>query len=817
MGLEPAGDSVYRVKRAMRGPSEATPTTPERHTARVMLGRHAGLAWAALVAGPCVLMVGQKALRIEALEPAVPQGTALWLLLPDLLLAGGLAALAWAWLVWALHRAGERGLGGGLLAWQLSLGLLLFVNTASHRYFLTTGTPLDFPMFQLGLVEIGERARVASSEIPWGTWLLNLLALATTLVVPGWALQRGDREMNETPGTAAQAPRVTLRGSLALGPLAGVLALVGSAWTPGPDGVGADFVRPAAVNLLMTATPDDPASAALLSEARAAPRGATSLLREDDGPPRNVVFILLESTGARATTPYNAETSTTPALARWAAGGTLVESAHAVVPHTSKALVAILCGFAPRIGVRITEALPGGLPGRCLPDLLREQGYASAFMQSARGSFEHRADLVAALGFERFEHSETLPTAGFERANYFAYEDDILRAPARTFVQQSLASGRPFVLTLLTGATHHDYRAVRRHGTETHDPRDATRNRWLNAVRRQDHFMDDVLTDLREFGALENTLVVIVGDHGEAFGEHGLRTHDEVPYQEVLHVPLVLLDGQPPGRVRGPVTQLDLVPTVLDRLGFTPEGGRYAGLPLTEEMPSDRRIYAACYHELRCAVEIEGTRKRIHRYGVLPDQVFDLDADPGEHTDVLVSSGSEAEEARERSRRWVQVATHMSQNTDGIERLVDAARLRELPPDAHRVTGRFGDSIRVLGVSYPSDPPRLGALFEFTVFYQVLAPLPPHFRLEQLGRGSSARVINYTHTPVAGLYPAALWQPGEIVADRFSLRVVRNHAGDFLDVSVAFRSEDGADHLPVVEGESRHEGELFLARVPVQR
>lgn len=797
----------------MRGPSElpaenaAREPAPSRWTVR----RRVGVTWLGLWVAPAIVLVGQKAQRIGLLSPTPGPLSVVHTLVPDLLLLGGIGALLWAWLARSVHRPGERGLRVGLAAWQAQLALLLLVSTACHRYFVTTGTPLDFPMFALGIVEIRERASVLSSEIPWGTWTANAAALAVMLLVPRWALSQ---PLQDTPPPVESPPSVAR--SLRLAAL-GLVGLVSSALLPPPAGVGADVMRPSVVNLILTGTHEDPASASLLSESRAAPRGAARLHATSSERPRNVVFILLESTGAYATTPYNSRATTTPALARWAERGTLVESAHAVVPHTSKALVAILCGFAPRIGVRITEALPGGLPGRCLPDLLREQGYASAFMQSARGSFEHRADLVAALGFERFEHSGSLPAEGFEQANYFAHEDDILRAPARAFVEESLAAERPFVLTLLTGATHHDYRAVRRHGTQAHDPSDATRNRWLNAVRRQDHFMDDVLSDLQALGALDDTLVVIVGDHGEAFGEHGLRTHDEVPYQEVLHVPLLLLDGEPPGRVRGPVTQLDIVPTVLDRLEVTLEGGRYAGMPLEPEMPTDRRLYAACYHELRCAVEIEGSRKRIHRYGVLPDQVFDIVNDPGELVDLAASSGSEADEARERSRRWVQVTNLMSQTTAGIERLVDEARVTALPAGAHAVTGRFGDAIRVLGVGYPSTPPRLGGFLEFTVYYQVLAPLPPHFRLEQAGRGEGARVVNYTHTPVGGLYPAALWRRGEIIADTFSLRVVRNHEGDFLDVSVAFRSEDGRDHLPVAEGESRHPGELFLARVPIRR
>ncbi|MCA9532091.1 MAG: LTA synthase family protein [Myxococcales bacterium] len=764
--------------------------------------------------GPLLLVVLQKGARIASFCETAPDTTLLarvQLLVPDLLFAMGLGALGWAAL------AGPRGKVVQVAALgvaQLLLAAVLFASTASHRYFLATGTPLDYPLFWLGLVEIGERARVATSEIPASTWLLQALALFTSLVMP-WHAVRG---CSARPGPRGR--------HLATGIVGGLCALTASAWVPPPAGVGSDFARPAVAQLLMTARPGNAVSAALLSEARAAPRGARALTPTEEAAPgarRNVLFLVLESTSATATTPYAPQQTTTPALARWATRGTLVESAYAVVPHTSKALVAILCGFPPRVGVRVSEAVPNGIPGRCLPALLRDQGYATAFMQSARGSFESRGDLVAALGFESFQHSGNLPTAGFQEANYFAHEDDILRAPARAFVAASRARQQPFVLTLLTGATHHDYREVRRYGTQTHDPHNPVRNRWLNAVRRQDHLVDDVLHDLTELGVLDETLVMVVGDHGEAFGEHGLRTHDEVPYNEVLHVPLLLLDGRAPGRVRGPVTQLDLVPTVLDRLGYEAVGGRYPGLVITPDMPEDRRIYAACYHELRCAVEIEGRRKRIHRYGVLPDQLFDLEEDPHEERDLVALSAADSEAATEaarataRSRRWVQVTTLMSQATDGVQRAIDEARVQALPADAVAVTGRFGDVIRVLGVQHPTTPTPRGGFVRFTVFYQVLDAVPPHMRLVQFGRSSGPHVQRYTHTPVAGLYPAALWQPGEIIADTFSLRVPANHPDDYMDVSVGFRAEDGGEHLPVSEGETRHPGELFVASVPIRR
>ncbi|MEZ4323884.1 MAG: LTA synthase family protein [Polyangiales bacterium] len=773
-------------------------------------------ACVALVVAPVSSMLVQKGLRVAASashDGNASFGRCAYLLLPDLLFGAGAAAVSWVALsAWRARRSRVV----ALITLQCAWACVLFAGTASHRYFLTTHTPLDYPMFWLGVVELRERARVVSSEIPVASWLVHLAALLCIALLPWWPLRR-------RPGSrAAPSPSRLARPAAHVGWVAmGVAGVAASALLPPPAGVGHDFMRPAVVQLFATVPREDPVSAALLSEARAAARGARSLTASTDSPPSrpNVLFILLESTGASATTPYAPSLTTTPALARWAEHGTLVETAYAVVPHTSKALVAILCGFPPRVGVRIAEALPHGLPGRCLPDLLRERGYATAFMQSAVGSFEQRGSLVAALGYDRFEHSETLPTAGFERTNYFAYEDDILRAPARAFLEAQRDSGEPFVLTLLTGATHHDYREVQRYGTETHDPDHATRNRWLNAVRRQDHFMGGVLSDLVELGLLEDTVVVIVGDHGEAFGEHGLRTHDEVPYDEVLHVPLLLLDGRAPGRVRGPVTQLDLVPTVLDRLGLEPIGGRYDGRAIGSVVDAERRIYAACYHELRCAVEIEGHRKRIHRYGTLPDQVFDLAADPSEHRDLVATGDptvlAEASEASARSTRWVRLTTLMSQATEGIRRAIDAARVSALPADAHVVTGRFGDTIRVLGSRYPSAPTHRDGFVEFTVYYEVLRAPPSAIRLIQTGRGRGPAPIRFTHTPVNGLYPAALWRPGEIIADTFRLRVPRRHPDDFMDVGVAFHTADGSTRLPLTEGEGREPDELFVGRVPI--
>src|SRR3712207_3959195 len=163
---------------------------------------------------------------------------------------------------------------------------------------------------------------------------------------------------------------------------------------------------------------------------------------------RSVVIVFLESTRARSTTPYNEDLETTPFLAELAGEGLAFEQAYAVVPHTSKALVASLCGVPPPLDTAKTESEPGIIPARCVADLLKERGYRSAFFQSATEDFERRPQLVENLGYDDFFATEDMSKEGFEETNYFGHEDNIMLDPSREWLEEN--GDEPFLATYLT-------------------------------------------------------------------------------------------------------------------------------------------------------------------------------------------------------------------------------------------------------------------------------------------------------------------------------------------------------------------------------
>lgn len=81
-----------------------------------------------------------------------------------------------------------------------------------------------------------------------------------------------------------------------------------------------------------------------------------------------------------------------------------------------------------------------------------------------------------------------------------------------------------------------------------------------------------LLDHLRAAGQYDDTLIVVAGDHGEAFGEHGDFVHGHLAYEEIMHVPLLFKFPASSALSGGAVDALaqltDIAPTVLDALGL---------------------------------------------------------------------------------------------------------------------------------------------------------------------------------------------------------------------------------------------------------
>ncbi|RCK81056.1 MAG: Choline-sulfatase [Candidatus Ozemobacter sibiricus] len=98
------------------------------------------------------------------------------------------------------------------------------------------------------------------------------------------------------------------------------------------------------------------------------------------------------------------------------------------------------------------------------------------------------------------------------------------------------------------------------------------RNRYWNACRFLDDELDRFLGELDRRGLASHTLVVLLGDHGETFGEDGSVFHATQPHAMQFRTPLLLLGpGVAPGRIEHPTVHVDLIPLLAHFLGFEAE------------------------------------------------------------------------------------------------------------------------------------------------------------------------------------------------------------------------------------------------------
>jgi len=519
---------------------------------------------------------------------------------------------------------------------------MVLITTIAYQYYKVTGSTLDFRTLFLGVSAFDELRRLIASEVSAQILVLVFMMLLYAVFGPLLVTSFVDRWRGDMGVKLSHLnnPRQHRGRVLGQGIIAFVLFSLALLPAVGSAGVSKSFARDAVVHVVMTAvaTEQNEGLGEVVADvvAERLP-GETRLHATDAVKRRNVVLIALESTRAAATTPYNKDLATTPFMDELAKSSMLVEQAYAIIPHTHNALTAINCGIYPPLdaqGIRML-AIPGTMPPVCLPHLLQAQGYNTMFMMSHTKSFENSQQILENLGYQDFYSIEHMDTTGFEPTNYFGYEDEIMLAPSRAWLDEH--RNEPFLATYLTSAPHHDYLAPsKRHGRVAFTNNDLI-NRYLNSVRNQDFFLKQLFDQYRQLGLYDETVFILLGDHGQGFGEHGRNGHDNAIYEEGLRIPLLIHDPQRLGngtRLEGPVNQLDILPTVADLLGYEIQGGPYSGSSFLQPLRPERTLMFSCSGEKGCMASIKGSEKYIDHFDDRPAELFDLATDPGERINL---------------------------------------------------------------------------------------------------------------------------------------------------------------------------------------
>jgi arylsulfatase A-like enzyme len=209
--------------------------------------------------------------------------------------------------------------------------------------------------------------------------------------------------------------------------------------------------------------------------------------------------------------------------------------------------------------------------------------------------------------------------------------------------------GQRFFVTYLPIAGHHPYETPERGPFPDRDEF----GRYRNALHYGDESLGVLMDGLRARGLESNTLWVVLGDHGEAFGQHdGNSGHTFQLYEENIHVPLLIAaPGLMPQQVRAPqvASLIDTAPTLLDLVGL-PVPSIYQGRSLLNGEPRMALFFAD--YSLGLLGLRDGSRKFIYDLGAGRAKLFDLRQDPGERVDLAAHATDETRRYEQNLRAW---------------------------------------------------------------------------------------------------------------------------------------------------------------------
>src|SRR5688572_18073454 len=521
---------------------------------------------------------------------------------------------------------GRRGASRITMATYWALVAYAAVNIPIGR---VLATPLTWPMLR------ATRGALADSLWLHATWT-NAIMMATVIAAAAALPHLVRRLPASLPGRAA----VCVLPLVALAPSAGsrvdaqgrdrnvVVAFVQSSI---PHVRSRDAANDWRRSRFGTPPADD------LSRLRGAVRG------------RNVVVISLESTAARYLPPPGGRDDVMPALSALARNAIVFDRAYAAYPESIKGLFSLLCSTFPAFDVD-PDAL-SRVPCRPLPGLLRDAGYATGLFHSGRFDYLGMEAVITNRGYDALEDAGEI--SGNQRSSFGVDEPSTVARMLRWV--DGVPRDRPFFLTYLPIAGHHPYETP----APGVFPNDDEFGRYRNALRYGDASLGALIDGLRARGLDRDTVWIVFGDHGEAFGQHeGNYGHTFFLYDENVRVPFIIAapgitNGQT--RVNRVISLVDTAPTILELLGQeVPDG--YQGASALD--PAARMALFFTDYSLPLAGLADGRWKAILELNGGRTRLFDLAADPTEMRDLSGSFPDRAAWYAETLRRWSAAQKH---------------------------------------------------------------------------------------------------------------------------------------------------------------
>ncbi len=399
-------------------------------------------------------------------------------------------------------------------------------------------------------------------------------------------------------------------------------------------------------------------------------------------PPKNIIFFVMESLGTEYLDFCGGDYSVTPTLSRYQTNAVQFQNIFANCPQTDKSMVSLLCGIYPAPSYKsITKDYPH-LNLTSLSSLLKARDYRTAWFEGSDLKFARCNEFLANRGLDAMEDCfgrlDRCPIISTGRVNADGTCDD---CTVHSMVDWILAdTNRPFFAVAWTAQTHVPYWFCGSQQTNF-GSKNRNFNLYLNAVMKSNRAFSILMASLEAAHVADDTLVIVVGDHGEVFDESRslMGLHANHISDGTTHVPCLLINNRLfSGHINDLVgSLLDVPATVLDILGIdTPKG--WQGTSLFSQRRPD-----GIFRHTSVGRELFGYRDAhmdwIYDAESRKWEVFDIRNDPSEKHNLAAGLEKDCAAMKLKMLEWVQgqqayIMRHLPQRTGGESRGIAQAR-----------------------------------------------------------------------------------------------------------------------------------------------
>ncbi|MCU0847386.1 MAG: sulfatase-like hydrolase/transferase [Spirochaetes bacterium] len=361
----------------------------------------------------------------------------------------------------------------------------------------------------------------------------------------------------------------------------------------------------------------------------------------------NVILYMFESFPSKYFNQQAGGRYVTPTWHRLSGNSLFMENHYANYPLSANAMFSILASSYEMNGKDpVIQAHPE-IVIQTLPVTLKQNGYRTCLIHTGGLGYAGQNRFLRNRGFDEileYRHLKDSPPYNIQVG--WGLDERSMTRPGINFMKRD--KNNPFFIIFQPVNPHHPYAIPDKSFKITGDvPEGAdfkTRSwmNYLNSLHYADHCLADLVDSLEREGLMENTLLFLVADHGEAFYQHRRNyNHPLYLYEENVHVPFLIYNRNLFDRrvdFKGITRHIDLMPTILDAIGIK-RPATAEGVSILSTGREQMAILHTSWREEILGVR-DGRWKYIYNMTAGVQELYDLDSDPDEKTDL---SGKKAE------------------------------------------------------------------------------------------------------------------------------------------------------------------------------